>query len=247
MVLKGQVALITGGAKGIGRFVSHTFAQAGANVAVADIESPDKTAGELGEMGVESLAVTADVRNEADVKAMVDQVVARFGRIDVLVNNAAIVPHFSWGVPPWPKFRDMEESFWQRIIGTNLGGTFLCTKNVLPQMESQGGGHVLNVYGGGGLGSTGGAYVITKEAIRIFSAFVAEEVRDANVCVVTVYPGAAIATENAPEEVRARMPGPDSVGQRFVLAAQADMDLSGKLLDLVDDKLQVLEPRAYSK
>ena len=141
----------------------------------------------------------------------------------------------------------MEESFWQRIIGTNLGGTFLCTKHVLPQMESQGGGHVLNVYGGGGLGSTGGAYVITKEAIRIFSAFVAEEVRDANVCVVTVYPGAAIATENAPEEVRARMPGPDSVGQRFVLAAQADMDLSGKLLDLVDDKLQVLEPRAYSK
>ena len=246
MVTQGQVVLVTGGAKGIGRYVAHTFAQAGASVAVADIESPDKTAGELGEMGAQALSITADVRSDSDVRAMVDQVVSRFGRIDVLVNDAAIVPHFSWGVPTWPRFRDMDQSFWERVIGTNLGGTFLCTRHVLPHMEDQRSGHILNVYGGGGLGSTGGAYVISKEAIRVFTQFAAAEVRDSNVCVVTVYPGAAIATEEAPEDARQRMPGPESVGQRFVLAAQVGMDMSGKLVDLVEGKLEVLAPRDYS-
>jgi NAD(P)-dependent dehydrogenase (short-subunit alcohol dehydrogenase family) len=238
--------LVTGGAKGIGRYVAHTFARAGASVAVADIAPPNKTVAELGEMGTQALAVTADVRSDGDVRAMVDQVVSRFGRIDVLVNNAAIVPHFSWGVPTWPRFAEMDQSFWEGVIGTNLGGTFLCTRHVLPHMEAQRSGHVLNVYGGGGLGSTGGAYVISKEAIRVFTQFAAAEVRDSNVCVVTVYPGAAIATEEAPEDARQRMPGTESVGERFVLAAQLGMDMSGKMVDLVDGRLEVLAPRDYS-
>jgi NAD(P)-dependent dehydrogenase (short-subunit alcohol dehydrogenase family) len=83
--------------------------------------------------------------------------------------------------------------------------------------------------------------VISKEAIKVFTRFVAEEERDFNICVVAISPGGAIATENAPEEARARMPGPESSGNRWVLAAQVGMDLSGKLLDLKDDRIVAAE------
>jgi 3-oxoacyl-[acyl-carrier protein] reductase len=235
-VLEGQVVLVTGGAQGIGRYISQSFARAGARVAVADIGSTDKVVGELQDLTSDAMGVKADVRNEADVKSMVDQVVEKFGQIDVLVNNAGIVPHFQWGTPKWPKVRDMEQSFWDRVLGTNLGGTFLSTKHVLPHMESRRSGHIISLHGGGGPGAC--AYVVSKEAIVVFTKFVAEEEREHGICIVAMGPGGAIATETAPEEARQRMAGVDSIGDRFVLGAQVDMSLSGKLLDLKDGRLQ---------
>jgi len=180
--------------------------------------------------------VKADVRNEDEVRSMVDQVVSRFGKIDVLVNNAGIVPHFQWGTPKWPRIRDMEQSFWDRVLGTNLGGTFLCTKHVLPHMEERRSGHVISLHGGGG--DRACAYVVSKEAIVVFSKFVAEEEREFGVCVVAMGPGGAIATETAPEEARQRMLTVDTIGNRFVLASQADISMSGKLLDLKDGRIE---------
>jgi 3-oxoacyl-[acyl-carrier protein] reductase len=205
-------------------------------VAVADVGSTDQVVGELQDLTSDATGVKADVRNEAEVESMVDQVVSRLGKIDVLVNNAGVVPHFQWGNPKWPRIRDMEQSFWDRVLGTNLGGTFLCTKHVLRQMESQHSGHIISLHGGGGPGAC--AYVVSKEAIVVFTKYVAEEEREFGVCVVAMGPGGAIATETAPSEARQRMPGVDSIGNRFVLAAQADMSLSGKLLDLKDGRIQ---------
>lgn len=235
-MMQGQVVVVTGAARGIGRWIAHTYAKAGASLVVADIESLDNVARELREMESEALAVNTDVRDEDQVRNLMDRAAERFGHIDVLVNNAGIVPHFSWGVPRWPRVAEMPRDFWVKVIGTNLGGTFLCTKHVLPHMEARRSGHVVGLYGGGS-GSGAAAYVISKEAIRVFTRFVAEEEHEHNVCVVAMSPGGAIATEDAPAEARQRMPGVDSIGDRFVLAGAAPMELSGKLLTVQDGKL----------
>jgi len=235
-MLQNQVVVVTGAARGIGRYIAHTFGRAGANLVVADIDSLDNVARELREMEADVLVVPADVRNEAQVQAMVQQAIDRFGHIDVLVNDAGIVPHFAWGVPRWARIRDMEKSFWDRVVDTNLSGTMLCTKHVLPHMEARRSGHVINLYGGGS-GSGAAAYVVSKEAIRVLTRFVAEEEREFNVCVVSISPGGAIATEDAPEEARNRMPSPESSGDRWVLAAQVGMELSGQLLDLKEGRV----------
>jgi NAD(P)-dependent dehydrogenase (short-subunit alcohol dehydrogenase family) len=206
---------------------------------IADVnkELLHKTSSEVGQL-TETLAITADVRSEDDVKKMVDQVMSRFGQIDVLVNNAAIVPHFAWGIPRWPRIRDMEKEFWDRVIQTNLGGTFLCTKHVLPHMEARRSGHIINLYGGGGVTPFGAcAYVVTKDAIRTFTRYVAEEVRESNVCVVIFSPRVPIATEGAPEEALKRLPGPEILGNGFVLAAELPMDLTGQMFAYENGKL----------
>lgn len=239
-MLQGQVVLITGAARGIGRYIAHTFAKAGARLAVNDIEPLDRVTNELRDTGVEVLPVTADVRDEEQVRMMMRRVLDHFGQIDVLINNAGIVPHFSWGVPRWPRIRDMDKSFWDQVIETNLGGTFLCTKHVLPYMEARRSGHIVNVYGGADVKSTACAYMVSKDAIRTFTRFVAEEERERNICVVIFDPGAAIATEEAPEEARRRLPGPEILGDAYVQAAQAGMELSGRLLSWKDGRLVVV-------
>lgn len=240
-MLEGKVVIVTGGGKGIGRHAGKTFAQEKAKVVIVDVNRDwlQKTSGELGQL-TDTLAIHADVRSEDDVKKMVDQVVSRFGRIDVLVNDAAIVPHFAWGIPRWPRIRDMEKDFWDRVIQTNLGGTFLCTKHVLPHMEARKSGHIINLYGGGGVTPFGAcAYVVTKDAIRTFTRYVAEEVRESNVCVVIFSPRVPIATEGAPEEAVRRLPGPEILGSGFVLAAELPMDISGQCVAYQDGKLVV--------
>jgi len=238
-MLEGKVVIVTGSGKGIGRHAAKTFAQEKAKVVVADVnqEWTERTARELSPL-TETLAVDVDVRSEDAVKRMVDQVMRRFGQIDVLVNDAAIVPHFAWGIPRWPRIRDMEKDFWDRVIQTNLGGTFLCTKHVLPHMEAKRSGHIINLYGGGGIKPAGScAYVVTKEAIRTFTRYVAEEVRDSNVCVVTFSPRVPIVTEGAPDEALKRLPGPEILGNGFVLAAQLAMESSGQIFAFQEGRL----------
>lgn len=242
-MIRDKVVIITGAAMGIGRYIARTFAQEGAKLVIADIDetSMAHVAAELQGKGSEVLTLKTDVRNESDVQRLAERVVERFGRLDVLINNAGLATHFggpfedAW-MPVWPRIRDMEKAFWNNIMETNLGGTMLCTKHVLPQMEKQRSGHIVNMHGGGrGTGSC--VYVVSKEAVRVFTSYVAEEEREFNICIMAMGPGGPIATENAPEEVRKRVPGPELAGNRFVLAAEAGMEISGKLADLQDGLL----------
>jgi NAD(P)-dependent dehydrogenase (short-subunit alcohol dehydrogenase family) len=121
------------------------------------------------------------------------------------------------------------------VIDTNLGGTYVCTKHALPYLEQRK-GRVINLHGGGGPLSC--AYSVTKDAIQTFTRFVAMEEPD--VVIVCISPGSAIATEDAPEEARQRMPGPETVVPAFILAAQARMDMHGKTVKLIDGKLEVV-------
>jgi 3-oxoacyl-[acyl-carrier protein] reductase len=238
-MLQDKVVVVTGSGQGIGKHAATTFAQEKAKVVIADFnaESAKKTAAELGEL-TETLPVNVDVRDEESVKRMVDQVMKTFGRIDVHINNAAIVPHFAWGIPRWPRVSDMPRDFWERVIQTNLGGTFLCTKHVLPHMEAKRTGHIINLYGGGGIKPAGAcAYMVTKDAIRTFTRYVAEEVRESNVCAVIFSPRVPIVTESAPAEAFKRLPRPEILGRGFVLAAQLPMEQSGQIFSYQDGKL----------
>ena len=231
MSIEGKVVVITGGGKGVGRYAATAFAKEGARVVVADVFPLDEVTADLKAIGPDFLAVSCDVRDESQVKSMVDQAVEKFNQVDVLINNAAIVTHFPplppHGAPAWPKVRDMEKSFWDRVIDTNLGGTFLCTKHVIPFMERQRSGHIVNVYGGGPATTHGTcAYAISKEAIRFFTRYVAEEEREYGICVVMTGPGAMV---NLTEQIR-RVPmntGAEEQENAYVAAAQAGMHQSG--------------------
>jgi 3-oxoacyl-[acyl-carrier protein] reductase len=243
-MLQGKIVIVTGGAKGIGRYAAHTLAQAGGSVVIVDVdvERLHKTLSELRDLKFEAWALAADVRHEDEVRRMVHQVVDRYGQIDVLVNDAGIVPHFNWGIPRWPRVRFMTKDFWDSVIQTNLGGTFLCTKYVVPFMEARRAGNIVNLWGGGRAENHGAAaYVVSKDAIRTFTRFVAEEEREWNVCVVAFSPKQAIATEDAPEEARKRLPGPEFLGNGFVLAAQAGMELTGKTVEHRDGNLVAVD------
>jgi NAD(P)-dependent dehydrogenase (short-subunit alcohol dehydrogenase family) len=244
-VLQGKVVIITGSAQGIGKHAAKTFAREKAKVVIADFnaELAKNTAGELAP-ATETLALHVDVRDEESVKRMVAQVMTRFGQIDVHINNAAIVPHFAWGIPRWPRISDMPRDFWDRVIHTNLYGTFLCTKHVIPHMEKRKSGHIINLYGGGGLTPAGAcAYMATKDAIRTFTRYAAEEVRDANICVVTFSPRVPIVTETAPAEAFKRLPGPEILGQAFVLCSELPMERSGQCFAHDNGKLVNEDPR----
>ncbi len=183
-----------------------------------------------------------DVRDEKDVRQLVYKVADRFGQIDALINDAGIVPHFNWGIPRWPRVRNLSYDFWNAVIQTNLGGTFLCSKYVLPFMEERRSGNIVNLWGGGRPENHGGSpYVVSKDAIRTFTKYIAEEEREWNVCIVAFSPKQAIATEDAPEEARQRLPGPDSLGNGFVLAAQAAMAMTGKTVEHRDGQLVVVD------
>ncbi len=237
-MLNEKVVIVTGGAKGIGRYAAYGFADAGAKLSIWDIVLNDDTTNELKAKGVEVLPLQVDVRSEDQIQRATTEVAKRFGRIDVLLNNAGLVTHPAW-TRSWGPIVEMGKSFWDRVIETNLTGTMLCTKHVLPHMIKQQSGHVINVYGGTASAKRIGAcaYLVTKDALRSFTRFVAEEVREHNVCVVIAGPGSAIATEEAPDDVRSRMPGPESVGDTYLLAAGAPMEFSGFYVRRVDKEL----------
>ncbi len=239
-MLNGKVVIVTGGAKGIGRYAANVYADAGARISIWDIALEENSTKELEAKGVEVLPLQVDVRNEEQVRRATTAVCERFGSIDVLLNNAGLVTHPAW-TKSWGPIVEMEKSLWDRVIETNLTGTMLCTKHVLSQMIKQGSGHIINVHGGAATAKRVGAcpYMVSKDALRTFTRFVAEEVRQHGVCVVIAGPGGAIATEEAPEDVRSRMPGPDLVGTTYLLAAEAPMEFSGFYVKRVDEKLQL--------
>ncbi len=158
--LAGKVALVTGGAKNIGRAIALALADAGANIAVIsrnDRATADATAATLRERGVAAEAFLADVANEEEVNSTVDAIRQRFGRIDILVNNAAVRTE----VP----FAELSFAEWRRIIGIALDGAFLCSKAALAPLAAAGSGTIINI--GGMTAYTGGehrAHVIAAKA-----------------------------------------------------------------------------------
>jgi NAD(P)-dependent dehydrogenase (short-subunit alcohol dehydrogenase family) len=140
MLLKDRVAIITGGAKGMGRGMALKFAEEGCNVAVADIAIQDAndTIGEVKKKGVKGLAINCDVTNINQVHSTVDKVASEFGKIDILVNNAgAIASH----IP----IEDLPEEIWDKVLALNLKSVFLFCKFVVPYLKKQRYGKIISL------------------------------------------------------------------------------------------------------
>jgi len=185
MKLKDQVAIVTGGGRGIGRAISLAFAKEGANVAVvAKTESEiESVAEDIRKTGVLSLAIKADVSVEEQVEAMVKKVMEEFGRIDILVNNAGFAKH--------GYIYEVETDVWDLTMNVNLRGVMLCTRAVFKNMMKQGNGYIINISSGAGKG--GGArystYSTSKFGVIGFTQSIAIEGREYGIKASVICPG----------------------------------------------------------
>ena len=141
MTLENKIVLVTGARQGLGKSISQGMAEAGADLVICDRVTDDgkldETAKEIEALGRKTLTMGGDITIEEDVKVIVDKALEKFGKIDVLVNNA--------GVTAQDSFLDIPYRRWRLILGVNIDGTFLCSKAVLPHMIEQGGGMIINV------------------------------------------------------------------------------------------------------
>src|SRR5918911_2857617 len=140
MQLKDRVAIVTGAARGIGQTYCLALAREGASVVAADILSCAATVAQVQEAGGEALGLTVDVADAQSTQAMAAQTVQRFGRIDILVNNAAI-----YGGLKLTPFEQIPEAEWDRVMAVNVKGLWLCCKAVMPAMKRQGNGKIINI------------------------------------------------------------------------------------------------------
>ena len=182
--LKDKVALITGASQGLGRALALAFAREGARVVVnaRSEETVRPIAGEVEEAGAEVLAVAADVSKDADVKRLVDETVERFGRIDVLVNNAGLLG-------PRVAIEDYPEDEWRRVIDANLTGPFLVSRAAIPHLSE--GASIINLVSGVSVEGRAewGAYSVSKFGLEGLNQILAAELAERGVRVNAVDPG----------------------------------------------------------
>ena len=146
--LRDKVIIITGGAQGLGRAYALGMVEEGAKIVVSDVnrEAAENTAKELQDKGGEALALETDVSNEKSTLEMADKTIDRFGRIDVLVNNAAILGRIRITRVP---FYELDLKEWDQVLAVNLTGTLLCCRAVFPQMKNQRKGKIINISSSG--------------------------------------------------------------------------------------------------
>ncbi|MCQ6562326.1 SDR family NAD(P)-dependent oxidoreductase [Paenibacillus mendelii] len=245
MKLKGRTAIITGSARSIGATIAKRYAAEGANVVINDRSYPelaDQVVDDIKSRGGEAFFYQADVSKEAEVNAMVAETIHRYGKVDILVNNAAIDPRKVW--------YEITEEEWDHLMAVNVKSQFLCAKAVFPSMRAQNYGKIINVSSVTFL--TGQAkflhYVTSKGAVVGFTRALAREVGEYSINVNCITPG-AVYTETELEKVGAeglvgvdeflaerqsfsrRMNSSDLEGA-FVFLASSDSDfITGQLLN----------------
>lgn len=186
--LKGKVAIVTGGARGLGKAFCLGLAEEKAKVVVADIleDGAKQTAQEIQAKGGTGMGLRVDVTSEQDTLRMAEDTVKAFGRIDILVNNAAMI----YGITRKP-FVEIPLEEWDRLMTVNLRGPFLCCRAVFPRMERQGKGKIINL--SSETAFTGSRYfvhyVTSKGGIISFTRSLAAELGQHKICVNAVAPG----------------------------------------------------------
>ena len=186
MRLEGKVALISGGARGMGAVEAHLFTQEGAKVVIGDVREEEgrQVEAAVNEAGGECVFVRLDVTSEEDWAGAVRAAVSRFGKLDILVNNAGI--SITGGI------EDFSVEDWDRTLDINAKGVFLGTKAAIPEMRRAGGGSIVNISSGAGIApapGTSGAYAASKGAVRIFSKSAAIQYARDGIRCNSVHPG----------------------------------------------------------
>jgi NAD(P)-dependent dehydrogenase (short-subunit alcohol dehydrogenase family) len=253
--LAGRSAIVTGAGRGIGRGIALELARAGCRVAVnyfIEPELAEQTVADVLALGPEAFAVKADVRIAGEVQQMVDETVGRFGRLDLVVNNA--------GTQTWGPLLDIAEQDWDRVIATNLKGCFLCTQAAARHMKDHGGGSIVNI----GSGSNRmpfpnlAAYTASKGGIEMFTRVAAVELGEHQIRVNCVAPGAVEVERTRLESSNygrqwgsitplGRVGTPADVGQAVVfLASDQGAFISGQTIG-VDGGLFIQTRWAYEE
>jgi NAD(P)-dependent dehydrogenase (short-subunit alcohol dehydrogenase family) len=189
MTLADKVAIVTGGAKGIGYAVAADLAERGAAVLIADLSGAEPAAQRLASAGRRAHGLKVDVASEADTAAMAEAAVAAFGGVDILVNNAGIYT----SLKPRP-FEEIDPAEWRRVMDVNSLGIFLSCRAVLPALKARGGGRIVNISSGVAFkGNPWMAhYVASKGAVVSLTRALATELGPHNILVNSVAPGFTI-------------------------------------------------------
>lgn len=230
--LKDKVVIVTGGGHGIGRAYCLGFGQAGSRVVVADIDKPaaDQVSAEVMQQhGAQAVALHTDVADEKSTKEMAAAVMQHFGRVDVLINNAAI---FATIPMNRGRIETIDPDEWDRLMAVNLKGLFFCCRAVLPSMRAQKSGKIINIASGTVFAGSPGRihYVTSKMATIGFTRTLAREVGDDNINVNVLAPGNTLSEENPSQEViRLRQ---SSAGSRALKRIQVPQDVVGAMLFL---------------
>ena len=190
MRLENKVAFISGGARGMGAVEAKMFASEGASVVFGDIldEEGQRVETEIREAGGEAAYVHLDVTQEEDWRQAMDVVTSKYGRLNILVNNAGIVPRYSSA----DAIEGITEEAWDQVMGVNAKGVFLGTKFAIPLMRAAGGGSIVNISSGAGIApspETPASYSASKGAVRIFTKATAIQYAKENIRCNSVHPG----------------------------------------------------------
>jgi NAD(P)-dependent dehydrogenase (short-subunit alcohol dehydrogenase family) len=230
--LAGKVALITGGSRGIGKAIAAAYARQGARVFISARGENDvaRTVNEIRDAGGEIAGLEGDVGKAEDTQRIVEAAVARYGRIDVLVNNASLLG-------PRVTIASYPVSDWEAVMRVNLTGVLLLTQQVLQVMIPERQGSIINV--SSGVGRTGkarwGAYACSKAGLEGLTQVLADELKDSGIRVNSVNPAGtrtAMRAEAYPDEDPLTLPAPEEIMPIFLyLASDESVGVTGKALD----------------
>ena len=240
MELQGKVALVTGGAQGIGRAIALLLAHKGGDIVISDINlgKAEETAREIEALGRKAMAIRANVVVSIEVEMMVQAIIDRFGRIDILVNNA--------GIARDKLLLRMTEQEWDLVLDVNLKGTFNCTKAVIRHMSKQRSGKIVNIASVvGEMGNAGQAnYSASKAGVIGFTKTIAREFASRGINVNAIAPGYIVTPmtdvlpEKAKEELKRMIPmerlgQPEDVAQSvFFLVSEASSYITGQVINV---------------
>ena len=211
MKLEGKVAIVTGGATGIGRAAAIALAREGAKVAIGDVNRVDaeNTVAEITKAGGEAIFVECDVGSDEDAKRLVDTTVSTFGKLDVLFNNAGINPMEGSVV-------DMSLDDWRRVFAINVDGIFFCSRHAVPELRRNGGGRIINTASPSSFRGwpANAAYIASKGAVMALTRAMAADHARENIRVNAIVPGLILtplgnqflAAQTDPEAVKAAVP-----------------------------------------
>jgi NAD(P)-dependent dehydrogenase (short-subunit alcohol dehydrogenase family) len=224
--LEGKVAIVTGAARGIGRAYCLAMAREGAHIVAVDVTDPTPTKAAVEELGVRGLALTTDVSREDDTKRMAEETIAAFGRIDILISNAALSPE--------QPIDEITFADWRKVLAVDLDGVFLCAKAVIPQMKKQQSGRIINIASSTVFMSFPNLthYITAKAGVIGMTRALATELGDFGILVNAISPGLTETerTVMVPEEVWGMQVAMQSVKRR-----ETPQDLVGTAVFLASD------------
>ena len=222
------VAIITGAGRGIGAVYAKALAAEGARITVADIIDTANTVNVVKQAGGEAIGVHCDVTRPEEVRAMVVETIEAFGKVDILVTNAALFADLEF-----KPFMEIDEAEWDRVMQVNLRGVFTCVKAVVPEMQRNGYGKIVNISSGTVFKGTPMMlhYVSSKGAVVAFTRALAREVGDAGIRVNALAPGLTMSEEVAGKQQWAAIKDANAA-TRAIKRDETPEDLIGTMLFL---------------